>query len=115
MYIDLRVLNPRFKSQDKSYLINDLNEEIRTIVDRHLDKMIRKTDLLSEVKAQMERRTQLKALEDAEKGLRKAKRENIPKLVAATGDIDDPDRLLFIAEGDSAIAGLRPARGVDAR
>ena len=110
MYIDLRVLNPRFKSQDKSYLINDLNEEIREAVDSHLDKLLRKTELLAEVKAQMERRTHLKALEDAEKGLRRAKRENIPKLIPAAGDPGGEPRMLFIAEGDSAIAGLRPAR-----
>ncbi len=110
MYIDLRVLNPRFKSQDKSYLINDLNEEMRQAVDSHLDKLIRKTDLLTEVKAQMERRTQLKALEDAEKGLRRAARETIPKLIPATGQPGDGTRMLFVAEGDSAIAGLRPAR-----
>ena len=110
MYVDLRILNPRFKSQDKSYLINDLNEEMRHSVDAHLDRLIRKTDLLNEVKAQMERRTQLKALEDAEKGLRRAKREAIPKLIAATGQPEDGTRMLFVAEGDSAIAGLRPAR-----
>lgn len=110
MYVDLRILNPRFKSQDKSYLINDLNEEMRQTVDAHLDKLIRKTDLLNEVKGQMERRTQLKALEDAEKGLRRAKREAIPKLIAATGQPEDGTRMLFVAEGDSAIAGLRPAR-----
>lgn len=110
MYIDLRVLNPRFKSQDKSYLINDLNEDLRVAVDAHLEKLIRKTDLLNEVKAQMERRTQLKALEDAEKGLRRARRETIPKLIAATGQPEDGARMLFVAEGDSAVAGLRPAR-----
>ncbi len=110
MYIDLRILNPRFKSQDKSYLINDLNEEIRAAVDQHLDKLIRKTDLVNEVKAQIERRTHLKALEDAEKGLRRASRESIPKLIPATGQPGDGTRMLFIAEGDSAIAGLRPAR-----
>jgi len=108
MYIDLRILNPRFKSQDKSYLINDLNEEMRAAVDKNLDKLLKKTDLISEVKLQMERRTQLKALEDAEKGLRRASRETIPKLIPATGQTGE--RMLFIAEGDSAIAGLRPAR-----
>ncbi len=39
MYVNLRILNPRFKSQDKSYLINDLNEDIRKAVDKHLDKL----------------------------------------------------------------------------
>ncbi len=110
MYVNLRVLNPRFKSQDKSYLINDLNEDMRNAVDKHLDKMLKKTGLLEEVKMQMEKRTQLKELEEAQKGLRKASKNNIPKLMPPTGKPGDPGRVLFIAEGDSAIAGLRPAR-----
>ena len=110
MYVNLRILNPRFKSQDKSYLINDLNEDIRNAVDKNLDKLIKKTELLEEVKMQMEKRTQLKELEDAQKGLRKASKNNIPKLMPPTGKPNDEGRVLFIAEGDSAIAGLRPAR-----
>ncbi|MBE7412151.1 MAG: DNA gyrase subunit B [Leptospiraceae bacterium] len=110
MYVNLRILNPRFKSQDKSYLINDLNEDIRKSVDKHLDKLIKKTDLLEEVKLQMEKRTQMKEFEDAQRGLRKASRNNIPKLMPPTGRSDEFGRVLFVAEGDSAIAGLRPAR-----
>ncbi|TGN18998.1 toprim domain-containing protein [Leptospira idonii] len=110
MYVNLRILNPRFKSQDKSYLINDLNEDIRKAVDKHLDKLLKKTGLIEEIKMVMERRTQLKQLEDAQKGLRKASRNNIPKLMPPTGKPNDPGRVLFVAEGDSAIAGLRPAR-----
>lgn len=110
MYVNARLLNPRFKSQDKSYLINDLNEDIRNAVDKHLDKFIKKTGLLEEIKLQMEKRTQLKAFEDAQKGLKKASRMNIPKLMPPTGKQGDPGRVLFVAEGDSAIAGLRPAR-----
>ncbi|EQA44921.1 DNA topoisomerase II, N-terminal domain protein [Leptospira broomii serovar Hurstbridge str. 5399] len=110
MYVNMRLLNPRFKSQDKSYLINDLNEDIRNAVDKHLDKFIKKTALLEEVKLQMEKRTQLKAFEDAQRGLKKASKMNIPKLMPPTGKPGDPGRVLFVAEGDSAIAGLRPAR-----
>ncbi|WCL49226.1 toprim domain-containing protein [Leptospira sp. GIMC2001] len=110
MYTNLRILNPRFKSQDKSYLINDLNEDMRNAVDKHLDKMLKKTGLLDEIKMQMENRTQMKALEDAQKGLRKASKNNIPKLIPPTGKPNDEGRVLFVAEGDSAIAGLRPAR-----
>ncbi len=110
MYVNLRVLNPRFKSQDKSYLINDLNEEMRNAVDKHLDKLLKKTNLLEEVKMQMEKRTKLKELEEAQRGLRKASKNNIPKLMPPTGKPSDSGRVLFIAEGDSAIAGLRPAR-----
>ena len=110
MYVNLRILNPRFKSQDKSYLINDLNEDMRKAVDKHLDKLIKKTNLLEEVKMQMEKRTQLKELEDAQKGLRRASKNNIPKLMPPTGKPSDIGRVLFVAEGDSAIAGLRPAR-----
>ncbi|APH43098.1 Toprim domain protein [Leptospira interrogans serovar Copenhageni/Icterohaemorrhagiae] len=110
MYVNARLLNPRFKSQDKSYLINDLNEDIRNAVDKHLDKFIKKLGFLEEIKLQMEKRTQLKAFEDAQKGLKKASRMNIPKLMPPTGKQGDPGRVLFVAEGDSAIAGLRPAR-----
>jgi DNA gyrase subunit B len=110
MLVNLKVLNPRFKSQDKSYLINDLNQEIRDAVDRNLDKLLRKTTLIEDIKAHMERRTHLKALEDAAKGLRKASRITIPKLIPPTGSDDDKGRVLFVAEGDSAIAGLRPVR-----
>lgn len=110
MYVNLRILNPRFKSQDKSYLINDLNEEMRKAVDKSLDKLIKKTNLVEEVKLLMERRTQMKELEDAQKGLRKASKNNIPKLMPPTGKPNDVGRVLFVAEGDSAIAGLRPAR-----
>ncbi len=110
MYVNLRILNPRFKSQDKSYLINDLNEDIRKAVDKHLEKLIKKTGLLEEIKMVMERRTQLKQLEDAQKGLRRASKNNIPKLMPPTGKPNDEGRVLFVAEGDSAIAGLRPAR-----
>ncbi|TGL57129.1 DNA gyrase subunit B [Leptospira ognonensis] len=110
MYVNLRILNPRFKSQDKSYLINDLNEDIRKGVDKHLEKLLKKTGLIEEIKMVMERRTQLKQLEDAQKGLRKASKNNIPKLMPPTGKPSDEGRILFVAEGDSAIAGLRPAR-----
>ncbi|MBI4976487.1 MAG: ATP-binding protein [Spirochaetes bacterium] len=110
MLINLKILNPRFKSQDKSYLINDLNAEIRDAIDKNLDKMLRKTTLVDDIKALMERRTHLKALEDAEKGLRRASRILIPKLIAPTGTTDDKGRVLLIGEGDSAIAGLRPVR-----
>ncbi len=110
MLVNLKILNPRFKSQDKSYLINDLNAEIREAVDKNLEKLLRKTTLIDDIKTQMERRTHLKALEDAAKGLRKASRVTIPKLIPPTGSEKDPGRVLFLAEGDSAIAGLRPVR-----
>ena len=110
MYVNLKILNPRFKSQDKSYLINDLNEDIRKMLDKHLDKFIKKTNLLEEVKLQIEKRTQIKAFEDAQKGLKKASRAKIPKLISPTGKLNEKGRVLFVAEGDSAIAGLRPVR-----
>jgi DNA gyrase subunit B len=110
MVINLKILNPRFKSQDKSYLINDLNAEIREAVDKNLDKLLRRTDLIERIKNQMEKRTHLKALEDANKKIKKASRITIPKFIPPTGRPSDGERTLFIAEGDSAIAGLRPVR-----
>jgi len=110
IYNNFYIVNPRFKSQDKSYLINDLNEDIRQAVDQNLDKIIKKLDLLNEVKQQMEKRCHMKAFDDAARDLRKANRNAIPKLIPATGRGNDDKRTLFVAEGDSAIAGLRPAR-----
>ena len=110
VYINLKILNPRFKSQDKSYLINDLSEDIRKIIEQHLDKFIKKTNFLEEVKLQIEKRTQIKAFEDAQKSLRRANRTKIPKLITPTGKTKEKGRILFIAEGDSAVAGLRPVR-----
>ena len=108
--VDLKILNPRFKSQDKSYLINDLNAEIRDAIDQNLNKMLRKIPLIDGIKDQMEKRTHLKALENAEKGIKKASRITIPKLIPPTGTRQSTDRTLFLAEGDSAIAGIRPVR-----
>ena len=110
LYNNWHILNPRFKSQDKSYLINDLNEEIRITVDQHLDKLTRKLDLVNKIKEQMEKRTRLKAIEEASRNLRKANRSNITKFIPPTGRVKDGIKTLFIAEGDSAVAGLRPAR-----
>ncbi|MBN8218758.1 MAG: DNA gyrase subunit B [Spirochaetes bacterium] len=110
MISNWRLLNPRFRSQDKSYLINDLNEEIRQAVDKNLDKLIKELDLVNEVKIQMEKRVKMKDLEDASRDLRKAGRMVIPKLIPCTGGDEEAGRTLFIAEGDSAIAGLRPVR-----
>ena len=58
---------------------------MRNAVDKHLDKMLKKTGLIEEIKMQMEKRTQMKALEDAQKGLRKASKNNIPKLIQPNG------------------------------
>ncbi|HMB00815.1 MAG TPA: toprim domain-containing protein, partial [Spirochaetota bacterium] len=110
IYNDFKVLNPRFKSQDKSYLINNFNEDIREAVDQYLDRIIRKLDLLNNVKNQMEKRTTLRAMDDAQKKLRKASKNNIPKLIPPSTRPGSGERILFIAEGDSAIAGLRPVR-----
>ncbi len=110
LFNNWHMLNPRFKSQDKSYLINNLNEDIREAVDKNLDKLIRKLDLVNAIKEQMEKRARIKEIDDAAKDLRKTARIKIAKLIPATGRIDEPGRTLFIAEGDSAIAGLRPAR-----
>jgi len=104
------MLNPRFKSQDKSYLINNVNEDIREAVDLNLDKLIRKLDLVNAIKGQMEKRSRIKEIDDAAKNLRKTARLKIAKLITTTGKNNEPGRTLFIAEGDSAIAGLRPAR-----
>ena len=110
MYTNLQILNPRFKSQDKSYLINDLNEDIRNAINESLDKLIRKLDLIENIKKEMEKRVHLKSLNTATKDLKKISRSTIPKFIPYTNKKKNDLTTLFIAEGDSAIAGLRPAR-----
>lgn len=110
MYNDFRLLNPRFKSQDKSYLINDLKEEIRTIVDLHLDRIIKKLDLINKIKDVMNRRVQIKDINNAQKDLKKTSLNLIPKFIPCTSTSHQDIKTLFIGEGDSAIAGLRPVR-----
>ena len=108
------IIGPRFKSQDKSYLINDLNEDIRKAIDLHLDRLIRKIDLINAVKDQMQQRTMLKSMVNSFKSLKKSGKRSIPKLIdishSPTSSKEKNDSILFIAEGDSAIAGLRPVR-----
>ena len=110
LYNNWYIQNPRFRSQDKSYLINDMNEFIREFVNLHLDKLIKKLDLINQIQNQIQRRTHLKALEEAEKSLKKANRYVIPKFISPTSKNKKDDFALFIAEGDSAISGLRPVR-----
>lgn len=110
LYTNLKMINPRFKSQDKSYIINEINEDIRIAVKNHLDKMIKSIDLVENVKREIEKKAQIKSLESAEKNLKKVSRSLIPKFIPYTTRKKDTLTTLFIAEGDSAIAGIRPVR-----
>lgn len=110
IYNDFRLKNPRFKSQDKSYLINNLKEETRDLVDKHLDKLIRKLNLISKIKEEINRRVKIKEIEGVEKDLKKISVTYIPKFIPCTSKSTDKIKTLFIGEGDSAIAGLRPIR-----
>ena len=110
LYTNLKMLNPRFKSQDKSYIINEINEDIRLAVKMHLDRMIKATDLVENVKKEIEKKAQIKSLEFAEKNLKRISRSLIPKFIPCTTKKKDVQTTLFIAEGDSAVAGIRPVR-----
>lgn len=110
VYHNFHHRSPRFRSQDKSYFINDLKQEIREAIDKNLDKIIKKLNLLDKVKEQLERRVKTRDLELTTKEMRLKSRQIIPKFIAATSSKKKEERTLFIAEGDSAIAGIRPVR-----
>lgn len=110
VYHTFRVNQPRFRSQDKSYFINDLKEILRLAIDEHLERIIRKLDLVNAVKAKMQKRSQVKEFLRAEKDLRHTNRSLIPKFVAANSRSAKDKKTLIIAEGDSALASLRPVR-----
>ena len=102
--------SPRFKSQDKSYLINDLKESIRVLIGEGIEKTIRKLSLLEKIKEHVEKRERFRLMENASKELKKQKRTFIPKFIPPASKPGTAGRTLLIAEGDSAIAGLRPVR-----
>lgn len=110
MYNNFQLIDPRFKSQDKSYLINDLKETIRELVDKYLDRIIKNLDLVNSIKEVMERRVKIKELDSATKDLRRTSTQSIPKFIPCTSRSHNTVKTLFIGEGDSAIAGLRPVR-----
>ena len=109
-YHKFSIVNPRFKSQDKSYLINDLNEDIRKAIENHLDKMIKKLDLINKIKIEMQKRADIKSLNTAEKQFKKLNRTIIQKFIPCASRSKKEIKTLFIGEGDSAIAGIRPVR-----
>ena len=110
LYNNFHILAPRFKSQDKSYLINDLKEEIRQIVDRNLDKIIRKLDLVNKIKEVIHKKVKMRELANVGKEMKKTNRSVIVKFIPCTSKSRHVSKTLFIGEGDSAIAGLRPVR-----
>ncbi|XP_060085880.1 DNA gyrase subunit B-like [Ylistrum balloti] len=110
MYNNFRLSAPRFKSQDKSYLINDLKQEIREVIDTHLDKIIKRLGLVNKIKEEMSRRVKIKDIDSAQKDLKKTSFTSIPKFIPCTPTSSNEIKTLFIGEGDSAIAGLRPVR-----
>ncbi len=110
MYNNFHLIAPRFKSQDKSYLINDLKEEIRKIVSLHLDKMIRKLDLINKIKEVVARKIKIRELDKVDKEMKKTSHTLIPKFIPCTSKKTTEKKVLFLGEGDSAIAGLRPVR-----
>ncbi len=110
VYHVIKLRAPRFKSQDKSYLINDLNIPIRQAVEEHLERLSKKLKLLPNIIAECERRTRLQQLDNASKEVRRTTRTVVEKLVPCSSKSHPNERTLFLGEGDSAIAGLRSVR-----
>lgn len=109
VYHNFHHVAPRFKSQDKSYFINDLKDELRDALKLHLDKIVKKIEIIDHLKKNIERRTKAHEMALAEKEMRRGSRQLIPKFIPPTTK-KKKNLTVFIAEGDSAIAGLRPVR-----
>lgn len=104
---------PNFDSQSKTRLIN---ETVGKIVQTHLeDELLFKTiikknlEWIDAIYARCEARTQKKDASEIAKMSRQVARNKVPKLIDATG-YDRSKCILFLAEGDSAIAGMTSVR-----
>jgi DNA gyrase/topoisomerase IV subunit B len=104
---------PNFDSQSKTRLIN---EEVGTIIKKHLDNpelykdFIRKNkEWIEEIYKRCAERTMKKDLGDLAKASKKNLRNKVPGLMDAIGQ-DRTKCILFLAEGDSAISGMSSVR-----
>lgn len=108
-----RMHAPNFDSQSKTRLIN---EEPDKIVRKHLEQEGLYKDIIRKNKEWIEQiyqrcadRTQRKDQSELEKLGKKILRNKVPKLIDANGK-DREKCIIFLAEGDSAIAGVTNVR-----
>lgn len=107
---------PNFDSQSKTRLIN---EEVGKIIRGHLedpelykDFIKKNREWIEEIYKRCAERTMKKDISDLAKAAKKNLRNKVPKLMDATGK-DRSKCILFLAEGDSAIAGMGSVRDPD--
>ncbi len=107
---------PNFDSQSKTRLIND--DIVKTIKDHLEDKKLMKSiviknrDWIDEIFERCAARTQKKDASDVSKLAKKLLRGKVPELSDATGK-DRSKCILFLAEGNSAIAGMNDVRDAE--
>lgn len=104
---------PNFDSQSKTRLIN---EEVGKTIKSHLEDeklfksiISKNSDWIDEIYTRCENRTQKKEAAEIGKAARKLMRGKVPSLKDATGK-DRSKCILFLAEGESAIAGMNNVR-----
>lgn len=107
---------PNFDSQSKTRLIN---EEVATIVKKHLEDaelykdVIRKNkEWIEEIYERCSKRTMKKDAAEIAKAAKKAARNKVAGLMDANGS-DRTKCILFLAEGESAISGMGAVRDPD--
>ena len=107
---------PNFDSQSKTRLIN---EEVGKILKADLEnpelykEFIKKNrEWIEEIYKRCAERTMKKDISDLAKAAKKNLRNKVPKLMDASGK-DRSKCILFLAEGDSAIAGMGSVRDPD--
>lgn len=104
---------PNFDSQSKTRLIND--EPVQIIKEFLNDEKIYKEIIkknrnwIEEIYKRCSERTMKKEIDDIQKATKKITKRKVPKLMEASSN-NRKECILFLAEGDSAIAGMAAVR-----
>lgn len=114
LFIDARIINPRYSSQTKDDLITEVsNYGTSYTFDQKVINKIIKSDIISSIIDWIEAKAaaeEAKALRAKNKELSKTNLRAIVKYTGATSK-DRSKCILFVAEGDSACGGIKAAPG----
>lgn len=114
LFIDARIINPRYSSQTKEDLITEVSNygTSYSVPEKFINKII-KSDIIASIIDWLEAKAaaeEAKALRAKNKEMSKTNLRSIVKYTGATSK-DRSRCILFVAEGDSACGGIKAAPG----